>query len=214
MVRTLFGVDARVIHGHEEARLTFRGAVSGLSLGEHQSAAIFDVGGGSTEVVIGRLAPDGLHLDFAQSFDVGSVRLSERFVRSDPPTDTDRLAVVQAAQRAFETVPPLPATSAIPIGVAGTVTTLAAVSLALVPFDGSVVHDYVMPTDEVRRVVEDLASVPIDERKRRPGLDPLRADVIVAGGCVVLTLLEHWGAGRLRVSDRGVRWGLAEELSG
>jgi len=214
MVRSLFGVEARVIQGHEEARLAFRGALSGLAYGENESAAIFDVGGGSTEVVIGRLAPDGLQLDFAESFDVGSVRLSERYVTNDPPTEGDRLKVVRAAQNAFESVPPLPATTAIPIGIAGTVTTLAAVSLALVPFDGSVVHGHVMETEEVRRVVEDLASASLDDRKRRPGLNPMRADVIVAGGYVVLALLQHWKARRLRVSDRGVRWGLAEELCG
>jgi exopolyphosphatase/guanosine-5'-triphosphate,3'-diphosphate pyrophosphatase len=212
MVRTLFGVDARVIQGREEARLTFRGALSGLSLHERETAAIFDVGGGSTEIVIGRLEADGLHLEFAQSFDVGSVRLTERLVLHDPPTHRETRAVLDAARTAFEGVPLLPATSPMPVGIAGTVTTLAAVSMGLASFDASAVHGRVMPTDEVRRVVGELASVTLDERKRRPGLDPLRADVIVAGGHVVLALLEHWWASEFRVSDRGVRWGLAEEL--
>jgi exopolyphosphatase/guanosine-5'-triphosphate,3'-diphosphate pyrophosphatase len=122
------------------------------------------------------------------------------------------IAVLRAARIEFESVPPLPAASAIPIGIAGTVTTLAAVSMALAAFDGRAVHGHVMRTDEVRRVVGELASVPLEERKRRGGLDPLRADVIVGGGQIVLALLEHWSARELRVSDRGVRWGLAEEM--
>ncbi len=212
MVRNLFGVEARVIQGREEARLAFRGALSGLSLHEREGAAIFDIGGGSTEVVMGRLEADGLHVDFAQSFDVGSVRLTERLVRHDPPTREELLAVLETARTAFLNVPALPASTTIPIGVAGTVTTLAAVSLALVPFDGSVVHGRQMPINEVRRVVRELAALPLEERKRQPGLDPLRADVIVAGGQVVLALLDHWNSSEFRVSDRGVRWGLAEEL--
>jgi exopolyphosphatase/guanosine-5'-triphosphate,3'-diphosphate pyrophosphatase len=109
-------------------------------------------------------------------------------------------------------VPALPAGST-PVGVAGTMTTLAAVSLALVPYDGTRVHGHTMTIDELRGVVERLARLPLAERRTMPGMEPKRADVIVAGGLIALALLEHWSAGAVMISDRGVRWGLAEEFA-
>lgn len=199
-VRAAFGVEARVIGGDEEARLTFLGAVSGLET-ESGPVAVFDIGGGSTEVVIG-LAP---RIEFAESFDVGSVRFAERH-------GEDRRTLTNAARSAFARVPPLPRDQA-PIGIAGTMTTLAAVDLALDPYDGARVHGHVMRTIDLARVVDRLASLDVESRKRVRGLEPKRADVIVAGGAIALALLAHWNASAVRISDRGVRWGLAEELA-
>jgi exopolyphosphatase / guanosine-5'-triphosphate,3'-diphosphate pyrophosphatase len=100
----------------------------------------------------------------------------------------------------------------VPIGIAGTVTTLAAVSLGLVPYDGARVHGQVLPRAQLEAVVDLLATCDLASRRSVPGMEPKRADVIVAGGLIALALLEHWSANALRVSDRGVRWGLAEEL--
>jgi exopolyphosphatase/guanosine-5'-triphosphate,3'-diphosphate pyrophosphatase len=99
------------------------------------------------------------------------------------------------------------------VGIAGTVTTLAAVSLGMTTYDGSRVHGHTMPIAELERVVDMLACVPLSERSKLPGLEPKRADVIVAGGLVALAFLRHVGAESVVVSDRGVRWGLAEELA-
>ncbi len=209
-VRALLGVEARVVSGDEEARLTFRGALSGLAPAPGSQLAVFDVGGGSTEVVFGSMNGEP-RVSFARSFDVGSVRLTERHVRGDPPTTEELRATRRAAADAFATVPALPP-SAEPIGVAGTMTTLAATSLGLVPYDGARVHGLRMSREDVARVVERLAALDLAARRQVPGMEPKRADVIVAGGLVALALLEHWGAGSVRVSDRGVRWGLAEEL--
>jgi exopolyphosphatase/guanosine-5'-triphosphate,3'-diphosphate pyrophosphatase len=214
-VRTLFGVDARVLSGDEEARLTFRGALSGLAIEGPGDVAVFDIGGGSTEVVIGRIEEGNAHIAFSASFDVGSVRLTERLVTRDPPAKADRDALRQAASDAFALVPPLAEAAFIknaPIGVAGTMTTLASVSLGLVPYDGPRVHGHTIAVSELRRVVERLASMDFETRKRVPGMEPKRADVIVAGGTLALALLDHWNAPRTRISDRGVRWGVAEEL--
>ena len=110
-------------------------------------------------------------------------------------------------------VPPLTSGQA-PVGIAGTMTTLAAVSLGLAEYDGARVHGHAMSRDDLQRVVGKLASMPVDARRLVAGMEPKRADVIVAGGFIALALLEHWNAAEVRVSDRGVRWGLAEELAG
>jgi exopolyphosphatase/guanosine-5'-triphosphate,3'-diphosphate pyrophosphatase len=206
-----FGVPVQVASGDEEARLTFRGALAGLPLKAASEVAVFDIGGGSTEVVFGRL--EGRHptVRYARSFDVGSVRLTERHVRHDPLLADEREALRVAASSAFASVPALADGS--PVGIAGTVTTLAAVSLKLTVYDGARVHGHVMSRAELRRVVDELASMPNEARRHVAGMEPKRADVIVAGGLIALALLDHWSADEVLVSDRGVRWGLAEELA-
>lgn len=228
-----FGVGVRVLSGDEEARLTFRGAVSGLAFDERSDVAVFDIGGGSTEVVIGRSTRPAPVLTFAQSFDIGSVRLTERLVSSDPPTAAELGAVRRAALDAFRPVPPLrPGCRA--VGVAGTVTTLAAVALGVDPYDAGRVHGSELSGDSLRAVVDRLSRLDLDQRRQVGGIEPKRADVIVAGGLIALALLEHWNdehgdehrnehrgehwgapgssASAIIVSDRGVRWGLAEDL--
>jgi exopolyphosphatase/guanosine-5'-triphosphate,3'-diphosphate pyrophosphatase len=208
-VKARFGVEARTISGDEEARLTFGGALSGLSLPEGR-VVVIDIGGGSTEVVDGDRTTRAI--SFAHSYDVGSVRLTERHVRSDPPSDEERAAVARTASEAFASVPS--SVRGMPVvGIAGTITTLAAVSLGMSTYDGSRVHGHVMQLSELERVVDMLGRVPLEERKALAGLEPKRADVIVAGGLVALAFLKHVGAPSVVVSDRGVRWGLAEELA-
>ena len=208
-VRTRFGVDARVISGEEEARVSFGGAISGLGFDSGTEQAVFDIGGGSTEVVMG--TPPGT-IRYAHSFDIGSVRLTERHVASDPPTVAEVRAVLADAHAAFAAVPVL-AKGAIPLGVAGTMTTLAAVALGLPAYDGARVHGHVLRTSDLRDVVQRLAAVPLETRRGMAGLEPKRADVIVAGGLVAQALLEHWNVEAVRVSDRGVRWGVAQALA-
>jgi exopolyphosphatase/guanosine-5'-triphosphate,3'-diphosphate pyrophosphatase len=210
-IKELFGVEARVLSGSEEALMAFRGAVAGLEQVDEPHRAVFDIGGGSTEVVLGRATPDGAEIAFASSFDLGSVRLTERLVARDPIAPAEVEAVLEAARRGFAGVPSL-AFSTIPIGTAGTMTTLAAVSLGMEAYDGARVHGHVLDVEELRALVARLAAMTAETRRALPGMEPNRADVIVAGGCIALALLDHWGAAKVRVSDRGVRWGLAEEL--
>ncbi|HEX8790036.1 MAG TPA: Ppx/GppA phosphatase family protein [Polyangiaceae bacterium] len=202
-ISSLFGVEARVLTGEEEARLTFAGAVGGLALTGVDEAAVFDIGGGSTEIVIGNVRGQAAPR-FTRSFDIGSVRLTERH--------GERMADIERAVRAeLASVPRLPSAHP-PIGVAGTVTTLAAVSLGLHRYDGARVHGHVMTADEIRRVVRELAAMDLETRRAARGMEPARADVIVAGGVIVQTLLALWNSDSLVVSDRGVRWGLAGQL--
>jgi exopolyphosphatase/guanosine-5'-triphosphate,3'-diphosphate pyrophosphatase len=210
-VRVLFGVEARVLSGEQEALFAFRGATSGMTIAPQEDVAVFDIGGGSTEVVVGRTDETVPRIAFWSSFDVGSVRLTERHAMHDPPTTDERAALMRAAQGAFVGVPRLPLSST-PVGIAGTMTTLAAISLGLGTYDAARVHGHVIAVADLRRVIERLASVGLEERKRVPGMEPMRADVIVAGGTVALALLDHWKVSAVRISDRGVRWGVAQEL--
>jgi exopolyphosphatase/guanosine-5'-triphosphate,3'-diphosphate pyrophosphatase len=212
-VQSRLGTVLRVITGREEARLTFLGAVSGLDglpPGGRQCA--FDVGGGSTEVVQAHWESEGrLVLDYQESFDVGSVRLTERFIKSDPPRADELDAIERTLDQTLAVLPRL-AGDPPPIGIAGTVTTLAAVSLQLENYDGQRVHGLTLGLAEIQRIVSLLAAASLDDRRRIAGLHPGRADVIVAGGLVVLGVLKRLGASAMRVSDRGLRWGLAAEL--
>jgi exopolyphosphatase/guanosine-5'-triphosphate,3'-diphosphate pyrophosphatase len=212
-IEAAFGVAVRVISGDEEARLTFRGSLGGLAVADRTDVAVFDIGGGSTEVVLGKLDAGRPLIDYASSFDVGSVRLTERHVTTDPPSRADQAAVTRAVREALAVVPQL-RSGQTAVGIAGTMTTLAAVALRLSPYDGARVHGYTMTRADLARVVDELSSVPIAERRRAAGMEPKRADVIVAGGLIALALLAHWDAREVRISDRGVRWGLAEELAG
>lgn len=212
----ILGVAPRVISGEEEADLTFAGALTGIALPEVSPRIVFDVGGGSTEIILGSAA--GV-VQYAVSLDVGSVRLTERHIRTDPPTSTELDAVRTDIRAALASVPPAAdgADEPVLVGVAGTVTTLAAIAREVAPYDGARVHGSRISWDEVNSITSKLASLPLAARKQLLGLDPARADVIVAGSVLVEEIL-RWAGGARRMppglvaSDRSVRWGLAERL--
>lgn len=206
--RDLLGVEPRTISGDEEARLTFRGGLSGIHL-PAGNVVVFDIGGGSTEFIVGdattRLQREGTSLD------VGSVRLTERHVRSDPPSAAELDAVGADIARALDKAPSMRGAKL--VGVAGTVTTIAAIAREVDPYDAAKVHGAELSLEEVRAVTARLAALPLAERVKLPGLSPKRADVIVAGAKLCAMILERAGATSVIVSDRGVRWGLAEALA-
>lgn len=212
----LFGEEPRVVSGAEEARLSFVGSLSGLSGvgdGTGDEVGMFDIGGGSTEVVIGKRLPGAAPvISFARSFDIGSVRLTERLCSADPPQPAELAAIRTTAREIFRDVPPLPGANA-PVGVAGTMTTLAAVQLGLTPYDGARVHGLKLSAAALATTVSQVAKLDTRTRASVPGMEPKRADVIVAGGLIAVELLEHWRAREVIISDRGVRWGLLEEFA-
>ncbi|WP_437716612.1 Ppx/GppA phosphatase family protein [Sorangium sp. So ce448] len=214
--RELIGVAPRVISGPEEAELTYAGALTGLDLPAHGPRIVVDVGGGSTEIIVGSA---GGAVEQAVSLDVGSVRLTERHVRTDPPAASDLEAVRADVRAALATLPAVPQLAAPTlVGVAGTVTTLAALVRDVAPYDGARVHGARVSGAEIVDITSRLASLPLSARRQLRALDPARADVIVAGSVLIEEILA-W-ASRLAgapvdlvASDRGVRWGLAERLS-
>lgn len=204
----VLGTRPRVIDGLEEADLAFRGALSGLPAPER--VLVFDVGGGSTEVIRGRCQPEPA-VESAVSLAIGSVRLHERHLRSDPPAASEIAAARHDTRAALASAP---APGGLPIvGVAGTVTTLAAVEFGLSEYDPARVHGQRLARSAVRALADRLARMTLAERRQLPGLEPGRADVIVAGAEIVASVLEWSGQDVLLVSDRGVRWGLVERLA-
>lgn len=208
----VLGAVPRIIDGQEEARLTFDGALTSLDV--RGGVTVFDVGGGSTEIIVGIRggSSEGDRILGATSLDVGSVRLTERHVANDPPSAHDLAAVRENVARALGAVSFRPTREV--VGVAGTVTTLAAIDQGLSVYDSSVVHGSRLSRHVIERIVGELASLPLEARRRVTGLPEARADVIVAGGIIVLTVLEFADAPALVVSDRGVRWGLARAALG
>ncbi|MEI9937050.1 MAG: Ppx/GppA phosphatase family protein [Pseudomonadota bacterium] len=208
----ILGVAPRVIDGNEEARLTFAGALSGLPIPpETGKVTVFDIGGGSTEIVVGGLHAGIREIAAAVSLNIGSVRLFERHVRSDPPTAEEMRSVERDIALALA-LAPKPEAHATLVGVAGTVTQLAALELELVRYDSARVHGHTLTHEAVNRIAARLASLDLAQRRALPGMEPARADVLVVGSAIARAVLEWSGAMELVVSDRGVRWGLAEEL--
>lgn len=213
--KALLGVEPRVISGDEEAALTFEGAL--LGLGNHApfdaegSVLVFDVGGGSTEIIVGKAN----EIVEKRSLDIGSVRMTERHLRGDPPLPSELDALRADVARALAAAPEVPEDATI-VGVAGTVTTIAALCLGLVEYDASRVHGAWLSTQSVCLQRERLAQLTLAERRNLPGLEPKRADVIVGGTALVEELLCTWKgltpASGMIVSDRGVRWGLARRI--
>lgn len=202
----VLGTRPRIIGGDEEARLTYEGALSGLSVAG--DVTVFDVGGGSTEII--HATAGGSRA--AVSLDIGSVRLTERHVRSDPPLASELDAVRRDVAAALA---PLrrPPTSTL-VGVAGTITTLSAIEQSLDQYDSSRVHGARLRRSTVSDLARRLAALPLEQRRALSGLPPARADVIVAGALIVEGVLGWANADELIVSDRGVRWGLARALLG
>ena len=213
--KALLGVEPRVISGDEEAALTFEGALLGLGkrapFDAQGSVLVFDVGGGSTEIIVGKAN----EIVAKRSLDIGSVRLTERHLHSDPPLLSELEALRADVARALRDAPKVPDDATI-VGVAGTVTTIAALCLELVEYDAARVHGAWLSTQNVCLQRERLARLTLAERRKLPGLEPKRADVIVGGAALVEELLRTWKgqspSSGMVVSDRGVRWGLARRM--
>jgi exopolyphosphatase / guanosine-5'-triphosphate,3'-diphosphate pyrophosphatase len=198
------GVDVEILSGEEEARLSYLAVATdfGAEAAERELVAL-DIGGGSTEFIFGR----GPVVRFHTSINIGSVRLTERCVRTDPPSAEDLARLDAELDSALAPVP-RPGPGALVVGVAGTVTSLYAVANAISPYDATRVHGGWLARETLGQTRARLASLPLATRRTLPGLQPERADVIVAGAVLLEHALDHLGATGARVSDRGLRWGL------
>jgi exopolyphosphatase / guanosine-5'-triphosphate,3'-diphosphate pyrophosphatase len=197
-------VEVEILSGEEEARLSYLAVSNDFAseAGARELVAI-DVGGGSTEFIIGK----GPTIRFHTSIDVGSVRLTERCVRADPPSAEDFVRLHSELDAALARLP-RPDGEALVVGVAGTLTTLFAVAHGIVPYEASRVQGGWLSREDVAQVRVRLAALPLAMRARVPGLQAERADVIIAGAVLLERALDHLGASGTRVSDRGLRWGL------
>jgi exopolyphosphatase/guanosine-5'-triphosphate,3'-diphosphate pyrophosphatase len=193
-----YGFATRLLAGAEEAALMYRGVSAGRPAID--GALIVDIGGGSTELVLGANGGPGA----STSLDVGCVRVTERFLASDPPTPPELDA---AAAFVRSILPNYEARRA--IGVAGTVTTLATLDLGDEEYDPARTHGHRIALDSVERELERLAAMTLAERLRVPGLEPGRAPVIVAGIVVLRELMAAYGLAEIEVSERDILHGAA-----
>ncbi|MGH4010756.1 MAG: exopolyphosphatase [Pseudonocardiaceae bacterium] len=214
MVRETLGTDAEVITGDEEARLSFTGAVGDLDPGDGPFVVI-DVGGGSTEVVLGDWDGASAEVTAARSVDVGCVRITERHLRSDPATP-DEVGVagryaVQILQDAFADVPVDKARTW--VGVAGTITTLSAIAQQMPAYDAERTHLSRLSLEQLRGTATALLASTHQQRAANPAIHPGRVDVIAGGALIVRMIAEelHARAGidELVVSEHDILDGIA-----
>ncbi|MFE9743531.1 exopolyphosphatase [Saccharothrix saharensis] len=217
MTREVLGVAAEVITGDEEARLSFTGAVSDLDPDEGPFL-VSDIGGGSTELVLGTWNGVRGDVDAARSVDIGCVRLTERCLRSDPPTEAQVEQAVDVTREvlaeAFAAVPTAGAKTW--IGVAGTVTTLVALAKELPRYEPEEIHLARLSLDRVREVTAKLLTMSHDERAALGPMHPGRVDVICGGALIVRTLADHLeshGITELVASEHDILDGIAFALA-
>lgn len=214
MVRSTLGTDAEVITGDEEARLSFTGAVGDLDPAAGPFVVV-DVGGGSTEVVLGDWDGRSAQLTAARSVNVGCVRITERHLRSDPATSEEISAAEQfAAQTLEEAFADVPVDKARTwVGVAGTITTLSAVAQRLPAYDSERTHLSRLSLEQLRGTAADLLASTHQQRAGNPVIHPGRVDVIAGGALIVRVLAEalHTRAGiaELVVSEHDILDGIA-----
>jgi exopolyphosphatase/guanosine-5'-triphosphate,3'-diphosphate pyrophosphatase len=220
-VREQYGLDARVLRGEEEAQLTFLGAMSRGRRGDAQSAdgrdaheptVVIDVGGGSTEFIVGKGKQAGFHV----SLQAGVVRMSERHIDTDPPAPAELQALAADVRDTFSDGLPPAEREAVTrgIAVAGTATSAAAIDIELDPYDRDRVDGYTLMLGTVELLLARLADMDEARRRQVVGLDPARAPTIVAGMIVLGEAMRAFGLDQVEVSEHDILHGSALRLAG
>jgi len=209
-VRARLGIDPEVLSGDEEARLAFAGAVRGLpDAGLLAPTLVVDIGGGSTELILGDPATGP---SAASSMDIGSVRLHERHVRHDPITTDEIAAITADVDAALDACPVDPAAAASVVLVAGTSTTIAAGTLGLAAYDRTLIHGRTLPAGDVLIQVGRLLGMSVAERRELGWMHPGRADVIDAGALIVSRVLQRLSVCSVLVAETDILDGIAWSL--
>jgi exopolyphosphatase/guanosine-5'-triphosphate,3'-diphosphate pyrophosphatase len=208
-VHARLGVRPEVLTGAEEAALAFDGAVRDLAMAPEHPVLVIDIGGGSTELVLGADEPET-----ASSMDVGSVRLHERHLHGDPPTAEQVAACAADIDAALDASPVSPEEAASVVGIAGTVTTIAAAVLDLPAYEREAIDQQVIPVAAVHEVAERIVAMTVAERRALPYMHPGRADVIDAGALILSRVLRRTALETLVVSESdildGIAWSMTE----
>jgi exopolyphosphatase / guanosine-5'-triphosphate,3'-diphosphate pyrophosphatase len=206
-VRERWGLEPHVLSGDEEARLTFLGATSERDPSDRTPTLVIDIGGGSTEFVIGT----GGEMDFHVSNQAGVVRQTERHLHTDPPTRAEGEALARDVRSILAAGVPEKWRRAVghAIAVAGTATSMASIAQELEPYDAEKVEGYVLSDAECRAIRDRLASLTLEERRQVRGLHPDRAPTIVAGTIILLETLALFGLDEFEVSEHDILRGAA-----
>jgi exopolyphosphatase/guanosine-5'-triphosphate,3'-diphosphate pyrophosphatase len=204
-VRERYGLEGATLSGDEEARLTSLGATA--TRPGDETVLVIDIGGGSTELVVGV----GDALVFHTSTQVGVVRHSERHLHTDPPTAAELAALAEDARAAFEAAVPADVRSqpAAGVGVGGTATQLASIDLGLAVHDRERVEGHAVSRERLEELRDRLAALPLAERRDVRGLDPARAPTIVAGAVILREVLGAFALEGFEASERDILWGVA-----
>jgi exopolyphosphatase / guanosine-5'-triphosphate,3'-diphosphate pyrophosphatase len=203
-VKKKLDLDIRILSGNEEADLTYLGAVSEYQpMGDFHSYAVLDIGGGSTEIVAG----SGALVVSSKSIDIGSVRLMERILKTNPPGGEAMEHAIQFVRSHLQTIDPLPPATHM-IGVAGTLTTLAALDLRIPRFDKNLVNRHLLTIDAIERIFQELRPLTREQLQQYPQIHPARADILLAGIIILRETLRKVNASKITVSDRGLRYGI------
>jgi exopolyphosphatase/guanosine-5'-triphosphate,3'-diphosphate pyrophosphatase len=203
------GVRPELLTGNEEGALSFAGALSDLDAADGPFL-VTDIGGGSTEFIVGRDAPVG-----TMSVDLGCVRITEKFLHHDPPQPEELSNAIGVVRDALDDlVREVPAVLDAPrlVGLAGTVTTMAAVEIGLVEYDRNRIHHFELTRAAAEDVFRTLATEPRAQRVFNPGLEEARADVIVGGALILVTIMRHFGYDSCLVSEADILDGLVLSL--
>ena len=204
------GVRPELLSGTDEGRLSFAGATADLDPADGPFLVV-DIGGGSTEFVVGRDEPDGV-----LSIDIGCVRVTEKFLHSDPPTPgelSDAMTVVRAYLADVDRELPAAHDATRLVGLAGTITTVAAVEIGLPEHDPDRVHHFELTRDAAEDVFRTLATESRADRVHNPGLEEARADVIVGGALILVNLMRHYAFETCLVSEADILDGLAMSIA-
>jgi exopolyphosphatase/guanosine-5'-triphosphate,3'-diphosphate pyrophosphatase len=202
-LRERFALSARVLDGEEEARLTYLGATSERLPTE--PTLVVDIGGGSTELVVGT----GAEISFHTSLQAGVVRHSERHIATDPPTVIELEALAGDVRGLIEAAVGGGVEATAGIAVAGTPTSLAAIEMGLEPYDPARVHGHVLSLTSIQRMLSQLASTTLEQRIEIPGLHPERAPTVVAGVVILVETMRAFGLDRIEVSEHDILYGAA-----
>ncbi len=205
----VLGVRPEVIPGAEEGRLSFRGAT--LDIADPGPYLVVDIGGGSTELIIGSDAPDGVI-----SLDIGCVRLTEQFLHGDPPAPEELSNAVahvrDMLQDAERTLPGVEGAKTL-VGLAGTVSTMASVELGLAEYDRDQVHHFRLRREMAEDIFRTFATETNAQRAHNPGLEPGRVDVIVGGVLIAVCVMRQWGFDEMLVSESDILDGIAFSIA-
>jgi exopolyphosphatase/guanosine-5'-triphosphate,3'-diphosphate pyrophosphatase len=208
-VEALIGTRPELLSGDEEGRLSFRGATGELDPASGPFLVV-DIGGGSTEFIVGTDRAEGV-----MSVDIGCVRLTEKFLHHDPPQPEELSACISLTDAYLDDVVreiPAAAEARTLVGLAGTVTTVAAVEIGLETYDRDRIHHFHLTHEAAEDVFRTLATESRADRVHNPGLEEARADVIVGGCCVLVALFRHLGFDEMIVSEADILDGLALSL--
>ena len=203
-IREKLGFEIRILSGNEEAELTYLGAISEyLIKASSKNFAVLDIGGGSTEFVIG----SGEKVTSSISLNIGSVRLTERILKNCPPSNLALENASQLVRKHLKNIFPLSSITKI-IGVAGTLTTLVALDLRIPEFDRHLINGHVLTINAIDRIFQELRPLTLDQLHNYPQIHPSRADILLAGIIILREILRKVNLSKITVSDRGLRYGI------